>query len=220
MLSLNTFAEYGGLTGTSNTITLPTALNNDVCILAGFDASTTISSVTSANLTWAQVPNTGQLPTFGTASTQSDLWYAVNNSGGTLTNEVLTITHSSANFFNSYKVFSITGANSSSPFDSTPVDNTGTDPLTISTTAANTLIFGNFPNGNSPTPGAGWTQLGTTTGSHLVEYAIFSTPQTALSINLSGGAGQSNGCNGVAVKAASGPAVQPIGNSRGMFIFP
>ena len=85
-----------------------------------------------------------------------------------------------------------------------------TDPLTITTTHANTVVLGNFfPEVATPSTGPGYGLLGT--GDYqLVEYQGFSTTQSGLSVTLGAGAGTTTGSLADAVLMLSAPAQPAI----------
>ena len=93
-----------------------------------------------------------------------------------------------------------------------PVTGT-TDPLSITTTHANTMVIGSFRmnSTSTPTQGTGYTII---SGANflLSEYQIFSSTQSGLSVTIGTGAGDANGCIADALVAAasvSGIAVWP-----------
>lgn len=115
-------------------------------------------------------------------------------------------------------LFEINGCPTSAYFDTNgvlPVVTSTADPISISTSAANTIIFAGFKSNNgSPPPGSGWTQVVADTNNLLVEYQIVSAPQSGLSATVGGIAnGQSTACYGDAIVVAGAvgpPPVSPI----------
>lgn len=187
---IDAFVDVFG--GNSNPVSFPgltTTHTNDVIIvefaaLASGTPALTISD--TAGLTWTQRAVTdplGFIPVYE--------YYAV--STGTLSGDVITITFgASTSSFTVGTAVAISGGNTTTPYDvnaSLP-DPGQTDPGTVSTTAASTIIFMGLRSSNaSPTPGTGWTQLVNSTGSEywIWEYQIVSSAQTNLSVTLGSG---------------------------------
>lgn len=98
--------------------------------------------------------------------------------------------------------FCIRNARRDAPFDTNGVlpVTSGTDPVNVSTTKANTFIVGGGRFNTSPTAGSGWTTIadGGSTFNTLVQYKIVTSAQTNLSWAATTGAGQ---CNGAVVDA-------------------
>jgi hypothetical protein len=136
--------------------------------------------------------------TAGVGSSIMEMYWIL--SAGILTAANVVYTPTSANF-TTVDVFAINGAHTAAPFDVNgvlPVIGSA-DPLSISTTAANTIIIGGFRNTTGTTsPGAGYTAIGTggvgTTDFQLIEYQIVSSAQSGLSVTMGTGAGSSNHC--------------------------
>jgi hypothetical protein len=119
---------------------------------------------------------------------------------GTLSAQTITVTVTSATF-NTIDIFAVNGAKTSAPFDvngSLPAIS-ATDPVSVSTTAANTMILAAFRNSaGSSTAGTGFTLIGGA-DFQLTEYKIVSAAQTGLSVTMGTGAGTSNGAIGDAI---------------------
>lgn len=152
-----------------------------VAILYNRNFGTTISSITdTAGLTYTQV---GHFYDGGIAL--MDLWYAT--STGAQTSDVITVTPADSVDYLTIHAWGISGTHATTPLDSngSNPDVDVASPRTISTTAANTMVVGLF-RGDTPTgsAGTGFTQiLGATGAGYMVtQYAVFSSPQTSLSV--------------------------------------
>jgi hypothetical protein len=119
-------------------------------------------------------------------------WYAV--SAAQLTGNVITITPVAGGDFMTAAVFAISGANTTTIFDSSPSlpaigggQGLGATPLSINTVASTTLVYGAYHTATaSPIAGAGFT---TVFGANqlLIEAATVSVPQNGLTLTLGGG---------------------------------
>ena len=154
----------------------------------------------SGTLTWTKRASsvTGPIDSGGSGvyPFQQEEWYAVGPSSGPFP-KTITITDKQTpavaaaygvNAYQSLGVFGIIGANTSSPFDGSPVvvndpTQVNTGPMTISTTHANTVVLGCGRDGDAnPLAGTGFASP--FSGFYaLYEYATFSSPQTNLSID-------------------------------------
>ena len=162
------------------------------CINASGGAVTGITD--TLGLTWTQRATTG-----GTVHMEE--WTATGPVGGSYPQtDVVTITQTSSAAIDA-SVWGVQG--STNAFDASPVTATS-DPVTISTTHANTAIFGCFhaTTNNLPAPGATWTtiasgysqQYGSALywgfNNNLVEFNLFTSNQTNLTVNC--GVGTNN----------------------------
>lgn len=148
-------------------------------------------------------------------------WFTT--STGILTGATITFTWTGGTpGFVTIDAFGVSGANTSSPFDGSPVSSSAnpSDPLTISTTHANTMVIAGFreSGASSPTAGAGFTTI-SGADFQLSEYQIFNSIQTNLSVTQSPSGG-SNGGIADAIVAASSAVVfrktfSPIGGRVG-----
>lgn len=181
--------QVAGSTAALVTVTISTTNANDVIICDVIDAAAfSLAVVTSTSLTWT---NHASLTGIGGSNSMSR-WYAIASSP--LSGEVVTVSGLGATFAN-VLVYSISGANTSTPFDAGgPVATQGTaiDPLSITTVNPNTMITGVYLESSaSPTAGAGFTMLGTLSFS-ITEYA-FKTSTGTYSVPIGTGAGTANG---------------------------
>lgn len=162
-----------GNTGGATTVaaTLTTTSTNDVIIAIVTTNGQPITGIAGGGLTWnfrgAALGGGGAI----------EVWYAI--AAGTLAAQTITATQTTSAFA-TIDVFGISGANTTTPFDGTTVTGTG-DPISISTTAADTFIFGGFTNPTNP--GAGWTLI-SGANFQLAEYQIVTTAQTNLSVSV------------------------------------
>jgi len=202
----------------------PPALGNKVHAntTSGTSVAGTISSASSKGVLVACVttnfPVTGNsisaasstLGSWGSARTFQLVSGAANQSiveftapfSSSLTSEVVTISYGAAISFATLDVFEVENAPNSGYFDGSPVGSNATpsDPLSISTTNANTLIFGCFRVGvASPTAGTGFTPV-SGADFQLVEEKTVTTTQSGLSILIGTGVGTSNASVGDAIK--------------------
>jgi hypothetical protein len=195
-LSLDGSANNFG-SGTSISTTLTTTNANDVIIVGVAVNDTTITSVFGGGLTWNLRAQNGAsgFPIYE--------WYAIAPSP--LSGVTITVNFAGSAGFTAISAFGISGASTSSPFDThSGIPVTGNpDPLSISTSNANDFIFGLFRMGStaSPTSGSGWTQIPTAVF-QLSEYQIVSTPQTSLGVTIGTGVGDASGGIGDAVVKA------------------
>ena len=137
-----TLALDHSTSGTSSqntiTLTLPTSNANDVLYLSVVENSgETVQSVTSSGLTW-----TNRATATNSNNVREETWYAIRSTSGSTT---ITITLSSSTYSASAIAFGISGANTASPFEGTPLTSTGTGTTaskSITTTNSNDLIIG------------------------------------------------------------------------------
>ena len=176
----------------STTINIRSA--NELLLLFSSENAGPITSVTDTlGLTWNHRVTANPAGSF-----MAEEWYALGPSSGTPTADTITV-HQSGVSYIGINVYGIVNANLSAPFDGTPVTGV-TDPLTISTTHANTVIFGGFGLPvSSTTAGSSWIAP-LPQNFLLTEYRTFSSNQTSLSVNLAT-AGVSNGGNGTIADA-------------------
>lgn len=171
-------------TSSSDTVTLSTTSANDVimCYIESVLAVTSISD--TAGLTWIKrVAN----PILSGGINFSE-WYAI--SSGVLTNDV--ITQSPSQPTGRIVAFGLSGANTSSPFDSNGSipnfvalgDITSTsDAITYSTNNANDIILEAFRSASAPgtiTRPSGFTQVLATGGSQDHCYRVVSATQSSV----------------------------------------
>ncbi len=186
-----------GSTG-STTVTLTTTQANDVIVVfvvTNFASSTTVSSPTLGTFALRATASPGSQPITE--------WYSV--SVGILTSEVITISSSGGTFVTA-TAFAVHGAKTSAPFDlngSLPATST-TDPVSVSTTSAPTMVIGGFRANVASTPaGTGYTVIQSNSFFALTEYQIVSSPQSGLSVTMGSGAGTSGGSIGDAIVQGS-----------------
>lgn len=156
---------------TTTAVTISTSLPNDVLIAYATinDAAGTVITSTSG-FTWTKRASGGTSPNF------VEEWWAVAPSA--LSNEVVTSTHASA--FCALIVFAVNGANTTNAgtiFDGSAVTGTA-DPVSITTTNANTMIIGGFRGSTAnPTADPAYVQMhdSSVSGFTLVESQIVSS---------------------------------------------
>ena len=173
----NGFTINGAPSSISTNVTLTTSSANDVIILDIVQNGTTVSSVTdAAGLVWHQRAVAG-------AGGQTIYeYYAI--APNALSSDPITVTFAGTPFYTDLNAFAVSGANTSSPFDSnvsvpaSPATSTGS----ISTSNANDFIFAGYRFGGNvtPTAGAGWTAINASGGYYLSEYQIVSATQAGL----------------------------------------
>lgn len=178
-------------------------------LLNGSAAAVTVSSITdTAGLTWTL--RTRLSAAGGDAKQSVEEWWAT--SASALSSNVITLNLAGTMVFATASAFGISGADTTTPFDvngslpSSSATNNSTS-VTLSTTAANTMVLGCFREGSagSPTAGTGYTQI---LGANfmLTEYQIFTSAQTSLAVTQTTGSGTSNGIVADAVQQASAVA--------------
>lgn len=188
--------------GTPGTITLSTSNSNDIIIVAAFLNGGPITSVTSANLTF-----TLRVRILDSAGGDQyvEEWYAVASSP--LSSEVITINGTVNGSYLEAVAFAISGANTSTIWDSNvsvPASNSTSTLLTVSTTNANDFIYAIYGYISSGSPGSGWTQIGT--GTYLfVEYQIVSSTQSSLQGTVTGGTSR-GGMMDAVIQAGAAPS--------------
>lgn len=154
-----------------------------------------IVSVTASGLTFSHQADNGN-----NDHDRIELWTAV--AASTQSAVSITATQTNAGQYMVMDVFAFSGTDTSSTFDGSPV--TGNpDPLSISTSVADTVIVGCYRvNTASPTAGTGFTAV-SGADFQLTEYKIVSSTQTSLSVTVGTGVGTANGGVVVALKAAA-----------------
>jgi hypothetical protein len=159
-------------------------------------------------LTWTKRASVGS----GHATEE---WYAIGPGAVTYPQyDTITFTQGSNDYI-SAGVIVINGANTSSPFDGTAVTGTS-DPLSITTTHADTVITGCFTMStqSSPTAGTGYTSPFAGFFS-LDEYKLVSSTQSGLSVSIGTGAGDARAgiADAIVLNAAPVLAAIPTGTT-------
>ena len=184
-------------------LTLTTSSANDLIVVdaASNGSGLTASGVTATGLTFTKHSS------FGVSQT-IERWSAVASSA--LSGVTITVTQTNQDFL-AVTAYGISGANTSSPWDSGGPQ-TGTDPISITTVNANTMVIGTYKMNStaSPTAGTGFTQIAADASSfHMSEYKIVSATGT-YSVTLGTGAGDSQaGIVDAVVKATGGGPTCP-----------
>jgi hypothetical protein len=191
-LAIDGSAQASGI-ASSHSLSLTTTSSPDVIYLSVVIQATgaTVSSVSdTAGLTWKTRASitTGDIPTY--------TWYAI---AGSALSDSITVTVSGTDYF-TVIAFGISGADTSSPFDTNtavPASTSGGTILpepsvSISTTGTNDMIIGIVGLFNSPTatPGSGFTTIQATsaqTPSSLAEYQIVSSAESNFAVDASDG---------------------------------
>jgi hypothetical protein len=184
-------SSTGNNVGGTVTYTLNTSQSNDIVIVASNSNSTNITGITGPGLSFTRRSRVA-------GSNTTDEWYAVASSP--LSSASIVITYGSSGQYYSAAVFAISGANTSTIWDSNggiPVTGaTAADP-TFSTTNANDIVIGYLCfSGSTPSPtaGSGWTQIAAPSGGYfLVQYQIFSSPQSGTTCAVGTGSGTEAG---------------------------
>jgi hypothetical protein len=188
----------GGSGTTSQNLSLTTTQAGEIVVGATINGAT-ITSITATGLTFSLIGTSGS-PTY-------EYWRATSSSSFSGT---ITINFSLPIAFTTACAWGVSGTDPTTPMDTNGSNpNTGgTAPRTISTTAANTIVFGGFRQASvaDPTPGSGYTEIATQSGFTLWEYQIFSSAQTSLSVNT-GNDGDVNGAVAFAFQAAAASSV-------------
>jgi len=201
-LSIDGVAYNVTLTSATNIITLTTSLPNDIILLFLNATSGPVTGISdAAGLNWqfrTRVSLTGQ------PNNYNESWWAF--SANPLSANAITVTQNSAGGALGGWAAGVNGANLLSPFDGAVVTG-NSDPLSISTTNPNTIVFGQYATAvGSPTAGGGFTQLSPQANSfQIAEYQIETSPQTNLSVTMTTGAGGAKAGIVDAIRAATPP---------------
>jgi len=171
----NAFSSRPFVSTSSAGVALTTKNADDVIILEIVQNGTTVSSVSdTADLTWnvRAVAGTGPYTIYE--------YYAI--APNALSADAITVDFAGTASYVDLNAFGISGANTSSPFDTsvpvTPATSTGT----VTTSNADDLVFASYRFTSDATPSAGpsWTAINASGGYYLSEYQITSAPQTGL----------------------------------------
>lgn len=184
-MSLDGSAADVNTTGLTASISLSTTKTNNVIVVMVFSNQGPLVSVTGSTLgAFTKRASTGS------GANIMEEWYAI--SPGILTMEIITAI-CPASGFSAMIGFAVNGAKTSAPFDTNvALPSIGaTDPVTVSTTATNTMVLGAFRmSTDTPSAGTGFTQIENPASVFmLAEYKIVSSPQTNLSVTVGIGAG-------------------------------
>ena len=190
----------------SASVTLTTAVNNDVIILGIEENGTTVGVISdTAGLTWHMRAVAGSSPNLIYE------YYAIAPTA--LAGDVITVGFSGAASYATLNAFGISGANTSSPFDTNVslAATSANSTVSVTTSNANDLIFADYRLAPAnPSSGSGWT--GIASGDYyLSEYQIVAATQTGLVATVSNGGQTINGGIVDAVVQATGSVVQGPG---------
>ncbi len=196
-LALDGSATANG-SGTTLGITLTTANAGDIIIIAATINGTTIASISGGGLTWALR---------GRSAGGIETWWAVAPSA--LSAVTFTVHHAGTATYCTLHAFGVSGANTSAPFDGSPVIVTSTAAV-ISTTAPDTFIMGAYRYTGSGTPsvGAGFTLI-QGFGFTMTEYHVYAAPQTSLTVPVNAGDGAFGGGIADALVVLAPPSSSP-----------
>jgi hypothetical protein len=188
-----------GTTGLTCAITITTAHPNENIIFFAQDNNAGLQSVVSITDSQSALTFTTRGSNIGGAG-GNDIFEAVAVASGVLTSDTITLTWSKTTSFQTCQVFSVSGALTSSQFDphsGIPIGSAGPDPISITTTNSNNVIFGmcRSSSQSAPTLLSGWTILKNTSGTFAASgFQLTTSPQTALSFGFGTGVGTANGC--------------------------
>lgn len=158
-----------------------------------------ITGVSGGGLSWARHANVT-----GGSAEYLELWTA--EAASPLSAVTMTATNTFSSFC-TLDVFGVSGYDTADIFDNdASVPNTGvSDPRTISTALADTMIIGafRFAGTPSPTAGSGYTAI-SGADYQLTEYQVVSSTQSGLSVTVGTGVGNANGGIATAIRAAAG----------------
>lgn len=194
----------------SGAVTLSTASPNDIIVVIVADENPSavekVTSISSANLpsgSWHERSNLTQYTTYPSYSSYTDMevWWAY--APNKLSSETITATLSGSIDDGAIIAFGVSGANTTAPWDTNAglpnavIGNSLTPSVTVSTTARNTIILGIDSTGSytALTPGAGYTQIqyvannGATYYEYAIaEYAMATSPQTGIAVDVTASA--------------------------------
>ena len=171
----NGFSSRSFESTTSASVTLTTSNANDVIILEIVQNGTTVSSVSDTDgLTWYQ------RAVAGSGSQTIYEYYAI--APNALSADAITVDFSGTASYADLNAFGISGANTSSPFDTSVPTNAATSTGAVTTSNANDFIFAAYRFSTDATPSAGssWTAINASGGYYLSEYQITSSTQAGL----------------------------------------
>ena len=157
---------------------MTTANANDVIILNIAENGTTVSTISdTAGLTWTLKAVAGSAS--GTPLYQ---YYAI--APNALSADTITVNFTGVQPYVDLNAFGISGANTSSPFDTnTSLPGTSASgTVSATTSSANDLIFATYRFGStsSPNSGSGWNTINASGNYYLSEYQIVSATQAGL----------------------------------------
>lgn len=184
-------------TGSDATVTLTTSSSNDVIVLMITINDTTVSSVSSSNVTGWGLRKQQAVSGGGFYIEE---WAGV--AASPLSSEVITVTFTGTSEHCVIDAIGISGADTSTKWDSNGAlpDGQTTGTCSITTTNSDDFLIGGYRFGSeqNPTEGAGWTKVSGADAS-LLEYKIVSTTQSALSVGIGTGNGNQNAGIGDAI---------------------
>ena len=196
----NGFTSKPFVASTSASVNLTTSKANDVIILEIVQNGASVSAVSdTAGLIWHQRAMAGS------GSSTIYEYYAI--AANALTADAITVSFAGTASYADVNAFAVSGANTSSPFDSN-----GSVPVTaatssgaVTTSNANDFIFAGYRFNSNSTPGAGsgWTAINASGGYYLSEYQIVSATQANL-VATASSADQNGGIVDAIQAAASG----------------
>lgn len=208
-LTLDGHASSVGAAANTATVALTTSLTNDIIVVMAFSQKNatphrTVSGITdTAGLTWTKrsaIAQDSAVGQFITCFIDAEVWWAY--SSGALTGDTITVTYSGATDAGVLIAFGVnssgTAFSASSPWDtngSLPATNftagVVTPSATVSTTAANTLLFavsaGNQIYGG--TAASGYTEIdfntdfGGSGAGESAQYQVFASAQSGITVN-------------------------------------
>ena len=215
--------------GTSHTLSaaLTTQLSNDVVIAIVYGQNTqtgqyrTPTMSDTAGLTWNARSSLQEESNAGGNSMYTQIFYAI--AASPLTSDNISVTWSSSpTLYGWIQVFGVSGANTSSPFDSNsalPAFATAGNYATVSTSNANDFVYGleNTAGTSAPTVGTGFAPLvsGQAASYTAGDYAITSVAQGALTMTYSNAASDSDMAWGDAIQGNTGCSSTPLMNLDG-----
>lgn len=189
-----------------STVNLTTVAADCLIVLVVTINHATVTGVSSANTTgWAL----RKRQDVGDSNFVIEEWAGV--AANPLSGETITVTFNTAPSFMTIDAFGISGADTTTKFDSNgalPDGQSGANLCSITTDNADCFLLGAYRFGGtgSPTEGAGWTII-SGANNQLTEYKIVSAPQSGLSVTIGTGNGDQNAGIGEAfIQAAGGGA--------------
>lgn len=187
----------GGACGTVETLTLTTSQGSDLIEVAAVSRVNTGGLITVANVTGSGLTFSKRAAASGAttsyAYTDAEIWTAT--ASAPLTNEVISVTYSTSAGECTSMAWGVSGGNTASPFDqngslpaSAHSSSASATPSVggVSTTNAQDMLVAITWNefGNSPSPGSGYTSIGTPGGEIDAQYQVVSTPQSSVTVSF------------------------------------
>lgn len=186
-----------GSPGSSLTVSLTTSVSDSVIVVTVLVNDFQVTSITASNIPSITLRKRQAVSGGGFYIEE---WQGV--ATGTLSSETITVNFGGTVGFATIDAFGISGADTSTVWDSNGAlpDGQTTSTCSITTSNADDFLIGTYRFGSevNPTQGAGWTKISGANGL-LTEYKIVSATQSGTSVTIGTGNGDQNAGIGDAV---------------------